>query len=815
MLDVYGDAAVDFWDAQHLDGLWFAYTQVNRKFRDRIVEVYNDRDLVWVHGFHLLLVPSFLSRSVAKVGLFLHTPFPSSEIFRTLPFREDLLRGMLVADQIGFHVYEYSRHFLTCCVRLLGLTHEQGPTGQIEVRYNGRQVLVTSVFEAILRDEAGVAAEVAALQARAAGKFVFLGLDKVERLKGLQLKLVGYARFLERNPDAVGKVLLHQVRWASTDRCLKTFAWGAPGFKCHNSSSCVCVCVFFFFFFFFFVRNPPPLAAAAAAAAGRRRPGGGGGLAAVAAAARSRERGPGLNVLSQFSSCMRVLPGALHLNPWKVHEIALGLESAWRMSPAQRRRRHAPDADWVAEHSTAFWAFQVLSELKGVAKKTDRAETSTVGLGLGFRVLGMEAGFNTLDAGEVIRAYKPARRRLIFLDYGGTLTSGAAKKGAGAYFGQKTEGKLPEGTLAALKLLCADPRNAVFVVSGKDADAVAAGGLGGVPGLGLAAEHVAAQGRTACPASTLIRPRWRRRRRRGVPPRGGARGRAWETLFPVADQSWRHITRTIMEIYVARTNGTYVEEKGCALIWQFRDADPEFGFMQSKELEDHLKGVLKPFAVDVLRGGGGAMSDAYIEVRPEGLSKGAFLEHVLGRLGGEGGPGGERAAPGGGGGGGGEPEFALVVGDDTSDEPAFAALDLYRLGVPPGKKFEAFSCTVGKKPSEARSYVNDAEEVLELLSALGKVSSSVTKYYSYANLSQLGSGPGGRGLDTDLARLGGLDLRGPGGDAAGRAAALARSTSMPAFRHAAGNAAAPVSMTQYFDNIHENEEEEDDDGVFF
>ncbi|CAN0305050.1 unnamed protein product [Ectocarpus sp. 13 AM-2016] len=79
--------------------------------------------MIWVHGFHLLLLPSFLTRVLrtARVGLFLHTPFPSSEIFRTLPFREDLLRGMLNADQIGFHLFEYARHFITCCKRILGL----------------------------------------------------------------------------------------------------------------------------------------------------------------------------------------------------------------------------------------------------------------------------------------------------------------------------------------------------------------------------------------------------------------------------------------------------------------------------------------------------------------------------------------------------------------------------------------------------------------------------------------------------------------------------------------------------------------------
>ena len=93
--------------------LWAAYTAVNRKFVNVIVQCFNEGELIWIHGFHLLILPSFLTRRIpmAKVGLFLHTPFPSSEIFQTLWCREDLLRGMMNADQVGFHLFEYARHF--------------------------------------------------------------------------------------------------------------------------------------------------------------------------------------------------------------------------------------------------------------------------------------------------------------------------------------------------------------------------------------------------------------------------------------------------------------------------------------------------------------------------------------------------------------------------------------------------------------------------------------------------------------------------------------------------------------------------------
>ena len=134
---------------------WSAYNSVNRKFAEVVVQCFNEGDLVWVHGFHLLILPSYLTRRIpmAKVGLFLHTPFPSSEIFRTLWCREDILRGMLNADQVGFHLFEYARHFLTCCRRLLGLNYGMIPDSSgghnLAIDTSGRHVAVTSIHAGV------------------------------------------------------------------------------------------------------------------------------------------------------------------------------------------------------------------------------------------------------------------------------------------------------------------------------------------------------------------------------------------------------------------------------------------------------------------------------------------------------------------------------------------------------------------------------------------------------------------------------------------------------------------------------------------
>jgi trehalose-6-phosphate synthase len=132
-------------DSDHEQSLWFVCTTIHQLFCRKLVEVYHTGDLVWIHGFHLMLLPSYVRRkiSMAKIGVFLHTPFPSSEIWKTLWCREDLLLGILCADQIGFHLFEYARHFLTTCRRLLGTHYEYNSCGSIIIQAGGREVLVT------------------------------------------------------------------------------------------------------------------------------------------------------------------------------------------------------------------------------------------------------------------------------------------------------------------------------------------------------------------------------------------------------------------------------------------------------------------------------------------------------------------------------------------------------------------------------------------------------------------------------------------------------------------------------------------------
>lgn len=276
----------------------------------------------------------------------------------------------------------------------------------------------------------------------------------------------------------------------------------------------------------------------------------------------------------------------------------------------------------------------------------------------------------------------------------------------------------------ALKGLCEDRRNTVFVVSGKERHSLLKT-LGGIPNLGLSAEH-----------GMFIS--W---------PTAKAH-RKWETLVPDSDRSWRSLAVTIMEVYTSRTHGSYIEETEMKVLWQYRDADTEFGSLQAKELEDHLSKYLQGYPVDILHGG--IEEGGYVEVRPKGVNKGVLAMKVMRRF-----PDiaqKERI------------DFCLVLGDDHSDEPMLsvmrqvgrrvcAARRAARGDEPPAdmpatiqlvdvspvdpyvtQELEVFTCTVGKKPSAAASYLHDVDEVQELLESLVKVSTREQRSFSSTHL---------------------------------------------------------------------------------
>lgn len=225
--DVYGPLNLKDLSAQNQQDLWFNYSTVTRLFRDKVVEVYQQDDLIWIHGFHLMLLPSFLRRILlqAKIGIFFHTPFPSSEIWRTMARREDLIRGILSADHIGFHLYEYARHFRSVCHRLLGYNSDMSASGQLTVYVDGRVVTVTCMHVGVDLPRLQLALgsenfdlDVKAWKSKFPNRIVISGIDRLERLKGIPLKLGAIDLFMANYPEWHGKVVFAIIGVSAFER---------------------------------------------------------------------------------------------------------------------------------------------------------------------------------------------------------------------------------------------------------------------------------------------------------------------------------------------------------------------------------------------------------------------------------------------------------------------------------------------------------------------------------------------------------------------------------------------------------------------
>eukprot|EP00820_Chromera_velia_P010246 Cvel_21747.t1-p1 / transcript=Cvel_21747.t1 / gene=Cvel_21747 / organism=Chromera_velia_CCMP2878 / gene_product=Probable alpha,alpha-trehalose-phosphate synthase, putative / transcript_product=Probable alpha,alpha-trehalose-phosphate synthase, putative / location=Cvel_scaffold2067:88-6285(-) / protein_length=583 / sequence_SO=supercontig / SO=protein_coding / is_pseudo=false len=200
---------------------WHSYQAINREWAEAVVERAADDDVVWVHDYHLMLVPMFITRKsrLANVGFFLHSPFPSSEIFRNLPVREEIIKAMLCADLVGFHFFEYARHFMVTCKRLLGLSHHFRRGGFVGIEYLGRSVMIRighvplsfSELRSCVSGSEDVRERTRRLREEVEGRFIFGSVDRCDSLAGVFLKLQAFEAFLDDYPYAQGRCVLVQL----------------------------------------------------------------------------------------------------------------------------------------------------------------------------------------------------------------------------------------------------------------------------------------------------------------------------------------------------------------------------------------------------------------------------------------------------------------------------------------------------------------------------------------------------------------------------------------------------------------------------
>jgi trehalose 6-phosphate synthase/phosphatase len=564
------------------DRAWPAYEEVNRRFAASIAEQARTGDVVWVHDFHLMLLPQLLraERPDLRIGFFLHVPFPSQELWRILPQRGDLLRGMLGADYVGFHTPDYLRHFRSACARVLGV--EAGPDS---LTLDGRRIAigadplgtdVATFLDHLQGDE--VPRHMAQFEERWQQRRLILGVERLDYSKGILLKLHAFERLLEREPERREDTVMLQVLVPSRQEnesyrsLLREIErevgringlFGTPGRMplefVHRSI------------------DPPELAALYRFATvclvtpirdgmnlvahefvlcqGHDRPAG------------SHARGT--LVLSEFAGAALTLTRSLQVNPWDIVGLSEWLGVALRMPAAERADRTREMYDLVVELDSARWARRFLGRLERAA--THNRENRPQPL-------------LAAERGRLIAHFRSAPRRRLFLDYDGTLREIA----------QRPEQAAPTPELVELlRRLSACADTDLHVVSGRRRTTLASW-FGHLP-VHLCAEHGFAQRHP---------------------------GSEWQVAADV-DLSWLPRVQELLTLVCDEVPGSFLERKGGGLAWHYRLADPGYGPWRARELRKTLDGMLAHEAAETLAG------HAVIEVRARGVNKGAYAGEQL------------------------------------------------------------------------------------------------------------------------------------------------------------------------------------------
>ncbi|KAK9048301.1 hypothetical protein SSX86_032737 [Deinandra increscens subsp. villosa] len=569
-----------------------AYKKANQMFADVVNEHYEEGDVVWCHDYHLMFLPKCLKErnSNMKVGWFLHTPFPSSEIHRTLPSRSELLRSVLAADLVGFHTYDYARHFVSACTRIVGL--EGTPEG---VEDHGRLTRVAAFPIGIDSDRFIHALEshqvqehIKELKERFSGRKVMLGVDRLDMIKGIPQKILAFEKFLEENQYWRDKVVLLQIAVPTrTDvpeyQKLTSQVHEIVGRINGRFGTLTTVPIHHLDRSLDFHALCALYAVTDVALVTSLRD----GMNLVSyefVACQDAKRG--VLILSEFAGAAQSLgAGAILVNPWNITEVAASIGQALNMSAEEREKRHLHNFLHVTTHTAQEWAETFVSELNDTVVEAQQ------------RIRQVPPH---LPVEEAIERYSQSSNRLLILGFNATLTEPVDtpdRRGGDQI--REMDLKLHPDLKEPLKKLCSDPKTTVVILSGSER-AVLDENFGDY-NMWLAAEN-----------GMFLR---------------STRG-DWMTTMPEhSNLEWVDSVKHVFEYFTERTPRSHFELRETSLVWNYKYADVEFGRLQARDMLQHLwTGPISNASVDVVQG------SRSVEVRAVGVTKGVTIVRILGEI---------------------------------------------------------------------------------------------------------------------------------------------------------------------------------------
>ncbi len=351
---------------------WEIYRSVNEKFADAAARAWRPGDLVWVHDYQLVLVPQMLRARLpsAQIGFFLHTPFPASEVLRILPWRRQVLEGLLGADLVGFHTVSYRSHFASSVLRILGLSAE-GNT----LRADGREIRL-GVFPigvdvrtfVSLAEDPEVLDQAATIRAQARGEKILLGIDRLDYTKGIPRRLLAFERLLEREPRWRGKVRLVQISVPSREKVptYRAFRRQVDELIGRINGAFSTVDWVPIHYMYRSLGEKDVVALYRAADAMLVTPLRDGMNLVAKEFVTCRTDDDGTLVLSEFAGAAAEMGEALQINPYDIEGMAQAFSDALTMPEEERHARMRALRQRIAAHDVHFWAETYIETLSGV-----------------------------------------------------------------------------------------------------------------------------------------------------------------------------------------------------------------------------------------------------------------------------------------------------------------------------------------------------------------------------------------------------------------------------------------------------------------
>lgn len=596
---------------------WEAYQKANQAFAETIAEVAQEGDIIWIHDYHLMLVPQMLRDLTSQkihlnIGYFLHIPFPSSEIYGILPVRKQILQGLLGADLIGFHTFDYVRHFLSSGARILGL--DSSPNG---IEYDGRKVKIgcfpigidPAKFVDALTDSK-VQERISFLKGIFKDKKILVGVERLDYIKGVPHKLQGLEVFFEKYPEFQEKVVLIQVAVPSRIdveeyKNLRSTVNELVGRINGRFGTFEYTPIHFLNKSISFEELVALYAIADAFVVSSTRD----GMNLVSYEYIACQKGNhGVLILSEFAGAAHSLYGSIVINPWNIDQLASAYYEALTMSDEAKKNSHEKLFNYISKHTAAYWGESFIEELKSVCK--DNAAKKIV---------------PKLNFSHLQREWMMTDKKLLIID---------------------NELLRPED------LSIIDPSADLLIISEKEKEFL-------FPYCGMKNVYIGAENGSLF--YDCGQGEWQR------------------LLEDNLDCTWKESVKSLFSHYTERTPGSKIEEREFDLIWNYREADLEYGNWHASELQLGLEKILANSSIGVF------VENFSLNARPFSMEKSLAAKHLLKTH---------------------SYDLIVGIGAGKSFEPVIKLINSYE------KKH--ISCSVGKKEGEALFYTHSVHEILKV-----------------------------------------------------------------------------------------------------